>query len=502
MKILNQSQILEADRQTIALEPISSIALMERASKACSHWIFERYDNDRPFWLICGTGNNGGDGLALYRLLTKKKYPCRLFEYPLGQKPSEDYSRNRERIKKEDIKKLTPQVISSPPEEVIFIDALVGSGLNRPIEGMLKKIIQTLNALPNKVISIDSPSGLFTEFNTNNSFDGIVKATHTLSFQMPKLAFLLPECGEYAGCFHLLDIEISTSYLNKVQTPYNYLTPETAKNHFKSPKKFDHKGNNGQLLLIAGSLGKIGAAVLAAKAGLRTGVGKLSVLTPQCGIEILQTSIPEAMIEINNGIRCISGFYEKKYKVIAIGPGIGTAAETKDYLQTVLVSGITQMVIDADAINLIAAHSEWIDKLPPNAILTPHPKEFERLVGPWENDKDKLELLRNFVQKHQLICVLKGAHTSIALPDGSIWFNSSGNPGLATAGSGDVLTGVIGGLLAKGYTPEAAALLGVYTHGRAADLQRKSLSTTFMLASDIIDGLNGVWMEMENSNIK
>ena len=502
MKILYQSQIREADRQTLALEPISSIALMERAAKACMDWIIERYDNDRPFWLICGTGNNGGDGLALYRLLTEKKYPCRLFEYPLGQKPSKDYSQNRKRIKEKEIIKLTPEVLSSPPGEVILIDALLGTGLNRPLEGMLKKIIQTLNALPNKVISIDTPSGLFSDFNTDNSFDGIVKATHTLSFQMPKLAFLLPECGEKAGCFHLLDIEILPSYLDKVQTPYHYLTPKTAKSHFKSPKKFDHKGNNGHLLLIAGSRGKMGAAVLAAKAGLRTGVGKLSVLTPRCGIEILQTSIPEGMIEINNGIHSISGYYGLEYKVIAMGPGIGTAAETKDYLQSVLASGTTQMVIDADAINLIAAHPEWIDKLPPNTILTPHPKEFERLVGPWENDKDKLERLRHFVQKHQLICVLKGAHTGIALPDGNIWFNSSGNTGMATGGSGDVLTGIIGGLLAKDYTPEAAALLGVYTHGRAADLQRQFLSPPFMLASDIIDGLNGVWMEMENSTQK
>ena len=178
---------------------------------------------------------------------------------------------------------------------------------------------------------------------------------------------------------------------------------------------------------------------------------------------------------------------------------MGTATETKDHFKSVLTSSTAQMVIDADAINLIAADAELKEQLPKNAILTPHPKEFERLVGPWKNDQEKLKRLGLLAQNHQLICVLKGAHTAIALPDGHIWFNSSGNPGMATAGSGDVLTGIIGGLLAKGYAPESAALLGVYAHGRAADLQSEFLSTPFMLASDIINGLNWVWREIENA---
>ena len=499
MKILNQSQIREADRQTIRMEPIASIELMERAAKACFQWICQRYDTDQKFALLCGTGNNGGDGLAIYRMLREKKYPCRLFEYLLGQKPGKDYNQNRKRIKGEDIKKLTPEDLSSLPKEIILIDALLGTGLNRPTEGTLKKIIQALNALPNTILSIDIPSGLFSDFNTDNPPEGIVQATHTISFQMPKLSFLLPECGEKVGHFHLLDIGILPSYLEKVKTPYHYLTPKIAESFFKSPKKFDHKGNNGHLLLIAGSSGKMGAAVLAAQAALRTGTGKLSVLTPRCGIEILQNSVPEAMIEINTGINSISGFYGSDYSTISIGPGMGTATETKDHFKSVLTSSTAQMVIDADAINLIAADAELKKQLPKNAILTPHPKEFERLVGPWKNDQEKLKRLGLLAQNHQLICVLKGAHTAIALPNGHIWFNSSGNPGMATAGSGDVLTGIIGGLLAKGYAPESAALLGVYAHGRAADLQSEFLSTPFMLASDIINGLNWVWREIENA---
>ena len=376
---------------------------------------------------------------------------------------------------------------------------MIGTGLNRPVSGALKKIIQTLNTLPNTVLSIDIPSGLFPEFNGDNPVQGIVQAQHTLSFQMPKLAFLLPEQGGKAGQFHLLDIKLLPSFLEKVKSSHHYLTPETAIKYYRAPAKFDHKGTNGHHLLMAGSKGKMGAATLAAKAALRTGLGKLSILTPQCGVEILQNTISEAMIESNIGMDCLSGYYGLNYDTISLGPGLGTHEQTQDFLDTVFTQSQAAMVIDADAINLIAAHPEWIDKLPKNTIFTPHPKEFERLVGAWKDDKEKLERLSHFAQKNQLICVLKGAHTAIALPSGKIWFNSSGNPGMATAGSGDVLTGIIGGLLAKAYTPETAALLGVYTHGRAADLQSQFLSPPFMLASDIIDGLNEVWKEMENS---
>tara|TARA_B100001175_G_C19501464_1_gene638325 strand:+ start:113 stop:1621 length:1509 start_codon:yes stop_codon:yes gene_type:complete len=498
MKILNQSQIREADHQTINREPIPSIALMERAAKACIGWLVERYDKTQSFCIICGTGNNGGDGLAIYRLLAEKKYPCKLFEFPLDNSPSKDFIENRKKIKIGEIKKLTLEALCSLPEEVILIDALLGTGVNRPVKGILKRVIQELNKLPNTILSIDIPSGLFPEFNSENYTERIVQANHTLSFQLPKLAFLLPEKGGKTGEFHLLDINLSPSFLDEVKTPYNFLTSKIANTLYKSTNKFDHKGTNGHHLLIAGSKGKIGAAILAAKAALRTGLGKLSILTPLCGVEILQNNITEAMIELNTGNNCLSGYYGLNFDTVSLGPGLGTSADTKDFLHSFFTKTKVRMVIDADAINLIALNPKWIKKLQQKTILTPHPKEFERLVGPWEGDKDKLERLIDFVKQNQLICVLKGAHTAIALPDGNIWFNSSGNTGMASAGSGDVLTGIIGGLLAKGYTPENAALLGVYAHGRAADIQTQSLSPPFMLASDIIDGLNDVWKEMEN----
>jgi hydroxyethylthiazole kinase-like uncharacterized protein yjeF len=498
MKILSSSQIREADRQTILRELVSSVELMERAATACLEWITQRYDAQQKFTFLVGTGNNGGDGLALCRMLREKNYSCTLLEFPLGANPSEDYHKNKAKIDLKSIKKLTQESLTASNQKDIFIDALVGTGLNRPVTGALRKIIKTLNRLPNTVIAIDIPSGLFPDFNTDNPAEGIVQARHTLSFQMPKLAFLLPERGSKVGQFHLLDIGLLPAYIEKVKTPYRYLTKKYAKSFFKNAQKFDHKGTNGQLLLIAGSQGKMGAAVLAAKAALRSGVGKLSVVSPRCGVEILQTAISEAMVEINDGNCYISGYYGFNFNTIAIGPGMGTAPETKDYLQSIFATSQTQLVIDADAINLLAMHSELLQLLPQNTILTPHPKEFERLAGHWKNESEKLELLTRFAQQNQIICLLKGAHTVIALPDGTLYFNSSGNPAMATAGSGDVLTGIIGALLAKGYSPEKAALLGVFAHGQAGDIKTQTLATPYVIASDIIDGLNPVWKSLQS----
>ncbi len=500
MKILNQLQIHEADRQTIRMEPIASIDLMERAAKACFEWICQNYNTDKKLILLCGTGNNGGDGLALYRMLRQKKYKCTLFEFELGKISSHDYNLNKSKIAEENFKELTHESLSQIQKNEVIIDAILGTGLNRPVEGSLKRIIQVLNGMPNTILSIDIPTGLFSDFNHENHPNGIVKATHTLSFQMPKLAFLLPEYGEKSGHFDLLDIGILPSYLEKVSTPYHYLTAEKAKIYFKTPKKFDHKGSNGNLLLIAGSRGKMGAAILAARAALRTGAGKLSVLTPKCGIDILQNTIPEAIIETNYGVNSISGYYDLNYNTISIGPGMGTNSDAKKFLESVLTSSSAQMVIDADAINIIAEHPKLKEILPKNSIITPHPKEFERLVGSWKTEQEKLKLLIQFSANHNLICILKGAHSAIALPDGNIWFNSSGNPAMATAGSGDVLTGIIGGLLAKGYTPMEASLMGVFAHGYSADILCESISPAFMLASDLINGLNSVWRKFENKS--
>ena len=264
----------------------------------------------------------------------------------------------------------------------------------------------------------------------------------------------------------------------------------------KIPKKFDHKGSYGQLLLIAGSEGKMGAAILASKAALHSGVGKLTIHSPKCGVKILQTSVIEAMVEPNKGEKQLIGCFKGDYKTIAIGPGIGTGAATASFLETVLMHIQHPIILDADALNILAKSSKLWKYLPEKSILTPHPKEFERLVGTWKSDREKLNKLMDLCAVQKCICILKGAHTAICFPNKRIAFNSSGNSGMATAGSGDVLTGILGSLLAQGYSPENSAIIGVYLHGLAGDFAKNKWGEQAMTAGSIQNALTAAFREL------
>ena len=486
MKILTSSQIQATDHFTIKNEPISSIDLMERAATKCFQWIKTRYPIKKPFYVICGTGNNGGDGLALARLLYQEGYSISCFEVCLS-KNSTDYENNKKRLPisitsiktQKDFPKWDKKF---PP---IIIDALLGTGLSKPTTGILLKLIQEINQNDLDVISIDIPSGIFSEFNDQNSLEGSIKATYTLTFQFPKLAFLLPEFGNQIGSFYILDIKLHKKFIEQLPTPYFFTEPKDIIALIKPPKKFDHKGSFGHLLLVAGSEGKMGAAILAAKGALHSGIGKLSIVSPRCGLNLLQSNVVEAMVEVNSGQKALEGYYQLAYTNIAIGPGIGTATQTALFLMSILMQTKHPMILDADALNILAENLEFWKLLPKNSILTPHPKEFERLVGTWKSEKEKLEKLIALCKTHHCICILKGAYTAIGLPDEKIFFNSSGNPGMATAGSGDVLTGILGSLLAQGYSPENTARIGVYLHGLAGDIAMKKWGYQAMTASNI-----------------
>ena len=497
MKILNKAQIQAADHYTIANEPISSLDLMERAAEKCFEWIEKSYHKQDFFILICGTGNNGGDGLALARMMYHSGYHIRCFELPLS-KESIDYQSNKQRLPlplcvletKDDFpewdKEKTP----------ILIDALLGSGLNKPVVGSVFEIIQKINLSGLEIISIDIPSGVSGDFNDTNPSNGGICATHTLSFQFPKMAFLLPERGNHIGTFHILDIGLHPEFINKMTVPFTFTTRKDLLPLIKQPKKFDHKGTFGQLLLIAGSEGKMGAAILAAKAALHSGVGKLTIHSPKCGLKILQTSVIEAMVELNKGEKQLKGTFKGDYKIIAIGPGIGTGAATASFLETVIMHIQHPIILDADALNILAKSSKLWKHLPEQSILTPHPKEFERLVGPWKSDREKLDKLMDLCAVQKCICILKGAHTAICFPNKSIAFNSSGNSGMATAGSGDVLTGILGSLLAQGYSPENTAIIGVYLHGLAGDFANNKWGKQAMTAGSIQNTLAAAFREI------
>jgi ADP-dependent NAD(P)H-hydrate dehydratase / NAD(P)H-hydrate epimerase len=366
----------------------------------------------------------------------------------------------------------------------ILIDAIFGSGLSREAEGLQAQAIRCMNSTKTIRIAVDMPSGLFADRHSQGT---ITKANVTISFQLPKLAFLLPENYSFVGEWETIDIGLSRAFLENVDVSNYYLTRKGIKKKLKARAKFDHKGDHGKALLVAGGFGKMGAAVLSTRAALRSGVGLMTVHVPKSGYTILQTAVPEAMVDVDSNewflteVKATEG-----YAVIGIGPGIGQEAKTSEAFHLLLQLG-KPMVLDADALNILAKNSSWLDKLPANSILSPHPKEFERLVGNWSNDFERLEKQKHLATRTKAVIILKGAHTSIATPAGDVFFNATGNPGMATGGSGDVLTGILTGLLAQGYSAEDSAILGVYLHGLAGDLAYQEKGLYSLIASDLVD---------------
>jgi NAD(P)H-hydrate epimerase len=497
MKILNVDQIHALDQSTIKHEPIAPLNLMERAALAFVDWFVNNFPSTTPTKIFCGLGNNGGDGLAIARLLLEREYPVDVFVVRYAPRESDDFMHNHRRLKliTENVHYLEySRDIPPIRHNDVIIDAILGSGLSRSTEGIVKYTIEAINRAPATVVSVDIASGLYVD-KPNAKGDTIIEPDHTVTFQLPKLAFLLPSNGRYVGEWHTVDIRLQKRYIDLAPTPYFYTQPHEARLLLHKRDRYSNKGSFGKALLFAGSYGKIGAAVLSSRACLRSGVGLLTVQTPGCGYSVLQTAVPEAMCRPDTNERVLTGNSDvetpppSEYTTVGIGPGIGTADETLAMLRELLPSLKKPMVVDADALNLLAKNRELLAQLPQNSILTPHPKEFERLTSAWTDDYQKLSMLREFAQTYKVVVVLKGAHTAVATPSGEVHFNSTGNPGLSTGGTGDVLTGVLTALLAQGYDPVEAAVLGVYEHGLAGDRVASQRGQIGMTASDIVDAL-------------
>ncbi|MCF6352613.1 MAG: NAD(P)H-hydrate dehydratase [Cyclobacteriaceae bacterium] len=480
MQILSAEQTRKADAYTITHEPIKSIDLMERASQAFMDWFALHYTPEKNILVVAGAGNNGGDALAIARLLYKKNYQVQVYLASPQSHGSEDYRSN--------LKRLPPSIhlltqISFNCD--VIIDGIFGSGIARPITGKLAMLINKINGLEKEIVSIDIASGLNPDGTPMKG--SIIKPTYTISFQLPKLAFMVPENDAHVGQWSLVDIGLDNEFIKSQKTPYNYFNQQAARLALKPRAKFAHKGMLGHALMVGGSFGKIGANVLASMACLKAGTGLVTSLLPSCGYEIMQTAVPEVMC-LTSGNKHLKNIKQEdfsNYSAIGIGTGIGKHLETLGLLLTIIKQYKKPMVIDADALNLISQNPELIELVPKGSVLTPHVGEFNRLVGSSANSLERIKKQKAFSVKHQLIIVLKGAHTSIANLDGSVWFNSTGNPGMATAGSGDVLTGIITGLLAQGYNPFDAARLGVYLHGSAGDIAATQLGQASVIASDI-----------------
>ena len=494
MKLFRSDQIKQLDEYTIREEPVASIDLMERAAIQLLRWYLEKFDRSRHIFIFVGPGNNGGDGLALARLLESNRYECEVHFVNFTDKSSEDWNQNLTRLRSGNVPLNYLKDIQQFPfvsSDDVIIDAIFGSGLSRPVEGLAREVIKLINHAAATVVSIDIPSGLFGEDNSQNDNESIIKAGYTLSFQFPKLAFMFAENAPYLGEWKILPIGLNADAIRNTVSPYILLEKSNVAPLLKKRKKFDHKGVYGHGLLVAGSYGKMGAAVMGAEAALRSGIGLLSCHIPSCGVSVVQSTIPEAMADPDNNEEFITAIGNTgPFSAIGIGPGIGTVSETEKALYGLLKECRKPMVIDADALNIISMHKEWASLFPEGTILTPHPKEFERLAGESENSFMRLNKQIDYSVKHKCIVVLKGAHTSITTPEGKVSFNSTGNPGMATAGSGDTLTGILLSLLAQGYVPEDAAVFGVYLHGLAGDIASEELGYESLIASDIIKNLS------------
>lgn len=509
--ILTAAQMRAVDNATIHDEPIASIDLMERAALACVDWLLVHMPSRTRYHVFCGLGNNGGDGLAITRLLRAHGQTAYAYlidhhaEDALMSVMSSDTTINWQRLQTLENPKsastagITERIrhIAELPESSAFtehdclIDALLGTGTMRAADGLLAQVIDRLNASrAAKIVAIDLPSGLLSDAHTREDWP-VTHATHTLTFECAKPALLWPENAERVGNWQILPIGLNKQAIAAQHSTMQWVTREWAQTQRTARGKFAHKGTFGHALLIAGAHGTIGAAILAARACLRSGVGLLTVHSPNCGYTSLQTAAPEAMVHTDANEHVWSeAVHIATYNAIGVGCGIGQSTETRHALRMLLHKALKPLVLDADALNIMASEPDLLALLPPNSILTPHPKEFERLVAHlhWDTSSNALRQQAQlmFAQRYGVIIVLKGAYTCTALPDGRSFYNTTGNPGMAKGGSGDALTGVILAHLAQGYAPDIAAILSVYLHGAAGDRATEQFGQTAMLPSDLI----------------
>ena len=503
MKILSAIQTRQADEYTIKHEPIASIDLMERASKQLCQWYVAKFPPHTLFDIFVGPGNNGGDGLALARMLAKAGYKNLLvYLIDTNGKCTEDNRANHQRL----LKQAQVDIIYLSSNDELprvrnnswVVDAILGSGLTRPLDGFYATLVSHINKSSKRgALAIDIPSGLFAE-PSDDEITCAIEADVTLTFQQPKLSFMFAECYRWVGSIVILPIGLHRLFLQEADTQYYYTDIDEISNRFIQRSKFSHKGNFGHGLMISGSYGMLGAAILATKAALRAGAGLITAHIPHLGYHILQSTIPEAIASIDESEHYFTGVNMlDKYQAVAIGPGLNTKKNTQKAFGELLQKVKVPMVIDADGLNILAENPSLLDQLPKGCILTPHPKEFDRIFGQHSSTWMRCTEQVHQSKKRQITIVLKGAHTSISFPDGRVYFNSTGNSGMATGGSGDVLTGIVLGLLCQGYSPEDASLTATFIHGLAGDIAADQLSRTSLIASDIIEYLGQAFKKFE-----
>lgn len=504
MKIFTAAQIHELDKYTIEHEPIKAIDLMERAAKAITRGIMEEWTERTPVVVFAGPGNNGGDGLAVARMLAEAGYQVGVYLFNIHNQLSEECAANRQRlIDGKKVGKFTEVTLNfDPPEltaDTLVVDALFGSGINKPLMGGFASLVKYINQSPSKVVSIDMPSGLMCEDNSYNIRTNIIRATVTLTLQQKKLSMLFADCQQFLGRIRVLDIRLHPDYIQTTEVAHRIIEENELRPMLRRRDDFAHKGTMGHALVIAGSYGMAGAAILATRACLRSGAGKVTAHTPKRNYAIMQTAVPEAVMQMDREETYFSDSVETEdFNAVAIGPGLGTSENTAIALIAQIRRTQCPIVADADALNILANHQAWMQQLPKGIIMTPHPRELDRLVGtPSNSDSERLGHAVQLAERVQGYVLLKGHHSALCMPNGHVVFNATGNSGMATAGSGDVLTGIITGLLARGYERPEACILGMYLHGLAGDLAAKEVGKESLVAGDLIRYLPKAFLRME-----
>lgn len=498
MKFFNKSQITASEKFTMKEQAISEMDFMERVAEKFVKAFTSDYENTENIYIFCGSGNNGGDGFTVARLLDYQFFKIKVFIDFKNEKYSTLAENNLKKIK--EIKDIEIYDFSEfekfkIQKNDIIIDALFGIGLNREVSGKSAEIIEFLNKINAVKVSVDIPSGLFSDDITPENCT-VFKAEKTYSFQFWKKAFLYPETGKYCGEIEILDIGISKKWIEKEHTPYFIIDDTLIKSIYKKRDDFTNKGNFGSSVIVAGSYGKIGAAVIATKAALRSGAGLTFTIAPECGNFILQTSLPEAMF-IKGGKNFIENIDLPKNSICGIGPGLGQDEATEKVLLTFLKSYKKPLIIDADALNIISKEKSNLNLIPKNSVITPHPKEFERLFGKTENSFENTDLALEMAKKLKIYIVLKGHHTQVITPTQDVFYNITGNSGMAKGGSGDALTGILTALLSQGYSPKNASIFGTWLHGKAGDFAEIQDSNEAMLPFDLIDNIGKVFQYLK-----
>jgi NAD(P)H-hydrate epimerase len=497
MKIFSAEQVRAWDAYTIRHEPISSAALMERAAGRAAEWILQVFPHPARVLVFCGPGNNGGDGLVIAQKLWQEALVVDTWLLDTGQSLSPDASVQLSKLQA--LGAPVHPVRSAPDLPVIgpgdlVVDALWGSGLNRAVEGLGAACINHINAAPAPVVSIDLPSGLLPKCSH------AITATHTLSFETWKLPFFFPENDRFTGQIHTIDIGLHQDFYQDAQARFETTGLAEARQLLRPRPRSGHKGSFGHAALLSGSWGMLGAAMLASEACLRSGVGKLTCLVTNKCYPLLQSAVPEAVYRIEAGQDYVTDTgFTGSYAALAFGPGCGVHPEQAAVADALFRNG-TPLVLDADALNLMVAYPELQERIPEGSILTPHPREFDALTFKHVHSADRLETAMEKAAAWKSVIVLKGHHTLVAAPSGKGYFNMSGNAGMATAGSGDVLTGLLTGLRAQGYSAIDTARLGVFLHGLAGDIAAEAIGQEAMLAGNIVRNLGAAWKKINDGS--